>query len=232
MTKRPVKKSTTTAAKDAANPKVSLGSKAYERIREAIQQGDYTPGDRILEDEIAGRFSISRTPVREALRRLEDEGLLIHQPHRGMTVAKLDYQMVMELFVVRDVLEGTAARMAARLASDEEIENLEDMTRRELEVATSAEGMAAHNRRFHAAIYMMAHNRYLLKTLSALADSMTLLSTTSFSRPERRSAACDEHRVIMEAIKARDPERAEATARAHIHSAHRMRLRMLSEGET
>ena len=74
-----------------------LGGTAYDRILRAIVEGDYEPGDRILEDEIAGQLSISRTPVREGLRRLEDEGILVHEPHRGMTVVKLDYQMVQEL---------------------------------------------------------------------------------------------------------------------------------------
>src|SRR5438445_13801344 len=79
-------------------PKAPLAGTAYDRILRAVVQGDYEPGDRILEDEIAGQLSISRTPVREALRRLEDEGILVHEPHRGMTVAKLDFQMVQELY--------------------------------------------------------------------------------------------------------------------------------------
>jgi DNA-binding GntR family transcriptional regulator len=232
MARRPTRRlKAVSTTEPAGASKPSLGNAAYTRIREAIQSGDLMPGDRILEDDIARSFHISRTPVRDALRRLEDEGFLVHQAHRGMTVAKLDYQMVMELFVVRDVLEGAAACMAARLGSAAEIEMLVEMTRREREAASSAEGMALHNRRFHTAIYMMAHNRYLLKTLNVLADSMALLSKTSFSQPERRMAAMEEHRAIVEAIQARDSHRAEALARAHIHSAHRTRLRMLSESQ-
>jgi DNA-binding GntR family transcriptional regulator len=215
----------------ALSSKPRLSNSVYERIREAIQQGDFVPGDRILEEDIANRFKISRTPVREALRRLEDEGLLIHQAHQGLTVAKLDYQMVMELFIVRDVLEGAAARMAAQFASAPEVEMLVDMTVRERELADSAEKMALHNRRFHAAICTMAHNRYLSKTLGVLSDSMALLSKTSFSLPDRRVKVLEEHLAIVEAIKVRDPERAEAAARAHIHSAHRTRLKMLSEAQ-
>lgn len=215
----------------ASSFKPRLSNSVYDQVREAIQQGDFAPGERVLEEDIASRFKISRTPVREALRRLEDEGLLVHLAHEGLTVAKLDYQMVMELFVVRDVLEGAAARMAAQFASAPELEMLVDMTRRERELADSADKMASHNRRFHAAICMMAHNRYLSKTLGVLSDSMALLSRTSFSLPERRLKVLDEHLAIVEAINARDPERAEAAARAHIHSAHRTRLRMLSEAQ-
>jgi DNA-binding FadR family transcriptional regulator len=121
--------------------------------------------------------------------------------------------------------------MAAQFASAPEVEMLVDMTVRERELADSAEKMALHNRRFHAAICMMAHNRYLSKTLGVLSDSMALLSKTSFSLPDRRVKVLEEHLAIVEAIKARDPERAEAAARAHIHSAHRTRLKMLSEAQ-
>ena len=213
----------------ASSFKPRLSNSVYEQLREAIQRGDFVPGERVLEEGIAGKFKISRTPVREALRRLEDEGLLVHLAHEGLTVAKLDYQMVMELFIVRDALESTAARMAAQFASAPELEMLVDMTRQEQDLADSAEKMASHNRRFHAAICMMAHNRYLSKTLGVLSDSLALLSTTSFSLPERRLKVLEKHLAIVEAINARDPERAEAAASSHIHSAHRTRLRMLSE---
>src|SRR5712691_8840468 len=143
-------------------PKAPLGGTAYDRILRAVVQGDYEPGDRILEDEIAGQFSISRTPVREALRRLEDEGILVHEPHRGMTVAKLDFQMVQELYSVRDLLEGAAAARAARYATDADMALLEDLVEREPLAAKSSATMAAHNAQFHQAIYAAAHNRVLI----------------------------------------------------------------------
>ena len=213
--------------------KLSLGITAYERLRQAIQSGEYGPGDRVLEDEIAERFNISRTPVREALRRLEDEGFLVHESHRGMTVAQLDYQMVMELYSMRYIVEGAAAAMAARNASDIEMEMLQDMIDREKAASATAEGMAEHNRRLHLAIYQCSHNRYLLKTLSVLSNSLALLSKTAFSAPERRAAACLEHRAIIDAIRARDPERAEQAAHEHMRAAQLVRMGLLGiRGET
>src|SRR4051812_25911431 len=88
--------------------RASLSTTAYAKIREAIQKGIYSSGNRVLEDELARQMNMSRTPVREALHRLEAEGLLVHEAHRGIVVARLDYQMIMELYSMRDVLEGTA----------------------------------------------------------------------------------------------------------------------------
>jgi DNA-binding GntR family transcriptional regulator len=206
-----------------------LGGTAYDRILKAVVEGDYEPGDRILEDEIAGQLNISRTPVREALRRLEDEGILVHEPHRGMTVVKLDYQMVQELYSVRDLLEGAAAARAARYATDADMALLEDLVEREPLATKTSAAMAAHNTRFHHAIYTAAHNRYLLKTLSVLANPLALLSKTAFSSPERRAAALVEHRRIFDAIQARDPAKAEFEAREHLRLAQKMRLQIFAE---
>lgn len=218
------------AAEADKRSKLSLGIGAYERLRQAIQSGEYRPGDRLLEDAVAERFQMSRTPVREALRRLEDEGLLVHESHRGMTVAQLDYQMVMELYSMRYILEGSAASMAARNASDIEMEMLAEMVAREKAASATVEAMAEHNRRLHLAIYQCSHNRYLLKTSNVLSNPLALLSRTAFSSASRRAAVCEEHRAIIEAIIARDPERAEQAAHAHMRAAQRVRMELLALG--
>ena len=100
---------------------------AYERLLNAIDSGELAPGSRLLEAQLAERLGVSRTPVREALRRLEAQGLVTHEPHRGVVVAELDYDQLGELYAVREVLEGTAARLAARHASPEEVEVLREM---------------------------------------------------------------------------------------------------------
>jgi DNA-binding GntR family transcriptional regulator len=210
-------------------PKGPLGGTAYDRILLAVVEGDYKPGDRILEDEVAGQLNISRTPVREALRRLEDDGILTHEPHRGMTVARLDFQMVQELYAVRDLLEGAAAARAARYATDADLELLENLVEREPVAAKSSATMAVHNSRFHHAMYAAAHNRYLLKTLNVLSNPLALLSRTAFGSPERRAAAMAEHRRIFEAIRAHDPEKAEFEAREHLRLAQKVRLQIFAE---
>src|SRR3546814_4510444 len=101
----------------------SRGEIAYVRLKESIQTGELKPGQRIREIEMADRLRMSRTPVREALRRLEADGLLTFAPYRGMVIAELDHQAVMELYQMREVLEGTAAGLAARHASEAESES-------------------------------------------------------------------------------------------------------------
>ena len=93
---------------------ISLVEMAFQRLRQDIQEGRLPPGARIVEQEIAERLEISRTPVREALRRLEEAGLIMQAPHRGLVVGSLDAQAVSELYEMREALEGAAAEMAAR----------------------------------------------------------------------------------------------------------------------
>lgn len=209
----------------------SRGEAAYLRLKDAIQSGELKPGQRIREVEMAERLTMSRTPVREALRRLEADGLLTFAPYRGMVISELDHQAVMELYQMREVLEGTAAGLAARHASEAEVAALKDI----IEADPGPDGdpgrLATHNRRFHGAIYRSAHNRYLLKTLNVLGDAMALLGMTTLSLTGRSGTALEEHQEIVDAIEARDPDRAEAAARAHIRAAQRARIRIMFGSE-
>ncbi|MEM7171812.1 MAG: GntR family transcriptional regulator [Pseudomonadota bacterium] len=200
-----------------------------EEIRGAIQSGRYKPGERIREAEVADWLKVSRTPVREALRRLESEGLLTFESWRGVVVADLDRQQISELYAMREVLEGAAARLAARHIDEGEIELLDLLLERADETA-GADELAAVNRQFHETIYAAAHNRYLVQTLAQLRNALALLRGTTFSIPGRAAAAAEEHRVIVSAIRERDPDKAEAAARSHIRAAQRARLRLLIEG--
>ncbi len=205
----------------------SRSEHAYKRLRDAIQQGQFASGHRVMEVEIAAWLNLSRTPVRDAIRRLEGEGILEHEPRNGLVVAHLDRQAVMELYVMREVLEGTAARLCARHASDMEVQVLLDLVERESKLGWGDEALAQHNRRFHDAIHRGAHNRYLEKSLVAVNDSMWLLGTPLMLLPERAQAAAAEHTQLVEAIRSRDPEAAEASARAHVRAAQRERLKRL-----
>jgi DNA-binding GntR family transcriptional regulator len=205
----------------------SRGEIAYARLKEAIQAGELKPGQRIREIEMADRLKMSRTPVREALRRLEADGLLTFAPYRGMVIAELDHQAVMELYQMREVLEGTAAGLAARHASEAEIAVLRDIMASDPGEDGDPQRLATHNRQFHGALYRAAHNRYLLKTLNVLRDAMALLGMTTLSLTGRSDTAREEHAAIVHAIEARDVEGAEAAARAHIRSAQRARIRIM-----
>lgn len=205
-----------------------LSEQAYRSILEAIQTGTLRPGTRMREVELAKSLGISRTPVREALGRLMSEGLAVNDPVRGMIIAELDYANVNELYAMREVLEGTAARFAAQHASEAEITILLELIERERQLdGASAMDMVNHNRVFHDTLYRAAHNRYLVKTLSTLRETMALLGRTTLANQGRSAQAVEEHLAIVAAIRDRAPEAAEAAARHHIRAAHHSRLKLM-----
>lgn len=202
-----------------------------ERIREAIQAGRYKPGERIREMEVSKWLEVSRTPVREALRRLESEGLLTFETWRGVVVADLDRQQISELYAMRGVLEGAAARLAARHIDDAEIDLLEDLLKRAEVCNDNPDELARLNRHFHQTIYAAAHNRYLMQTLEQMRNVLALLRGTTYLVPGRTKTAANEHALIVKAIRGRDPQAAETAACGHIAAAHRARLQLLLELE-
>jgi DNA-binding GntR family transcriptional regulator len=203
------------------------GDIAYQAILRALGSGRFKPGERIRELEICKWLDMSRTPVREALRRLEADGLLGHTPHAGMLVTPVDREMVAELYGMREVLEGTAARMAAENATRADVEGLDALMAHESRLPVGATVAAAHNREFHQALFRAAHNRYLLKSLRAISDSLLLLGPTTMSSARRQKSAHAEHRGVVEAIVERNAGLAESLARAHIRAAYQERIRML-----
>ena len=207
----------------------SRGALAYDALRRDILSGQLPPGTRLIEVDIAARLGLSRTPVRAALARLESDGLVVNEGNAGLIVVRLDQGMVGELYVIREVLEGTAARLAARHASDIEISMLRDIALRDHACNGDPEKLAANNRLLHQTLYRYAHNRYLLKTLNSLQESMVLLGRTALSIPARRQESFDEHQAIIDALQARDAERAETLMRAHVRGAYKGHLALRLE---
>jgi DNA-binding GntR family transcriptional regulator len=206
---------------------LSRGEQAYEDLQLAIQSGTLKPGMRLREIELSKWLGSSRTPVREALNRLQTEGLVIQEPRRGLVIAKLDHNMVTELYCVREVLEGTAAALAARHTSSEEVMTLREIIERDNAHPDDPAKLANNNRLFHETLYRYARNRYILKTLNLLRESMALLGPTTFSLPRRSEAALAEHEAVVSAIERHDPGAAEEAARAHIRAAYLARLKLL-----
>ena len=205
-------------------PSAPRGQVVLDQIRQAIGEGRLRPGDRLREAEIAAWLGVSRTPVREALKRLQADGLVQSTPWAGMTVTSLDRGQVIELYVMRVELEGLAARLAAEYASDAEIAALRDHLDKAEAALDDAAESARLNRGFHAAIYAASHNRYLVQTLAGLSTTLALLPDTTYAVPERPAAALAEHRAIVLAIWANDGAEAEAAARHHMRGARRARL--------
>lgn len=203
------------------------GDGAYRRLLGEIRDGRLQPGARLTETDLADRLSISRTPVREAIRRLEADGLVTHEPRVGAMVRSLDYAEVMELYEMRSVLEGTAARMAARSAGAVELAELAAINAEMAEVSEDPGRLAALNQRFHLTLIDAARNRYLVRSVQSVHKTMLILGPTTLEGAERARAAVAEHGEILSALEARDGAMAEEAMRRHMDSAHRVRLRQI-----
>jgi DNA-binding GntR family transcriptional regulator len=207
-------------------PSKSTGSNAYDLLLDAIESGALPAGTRLRETELATRFNISRTPVREALKRLETQGLVAHEPHHGAIVAQLDYSDMAELYLMREVLEGTAAGLAAQHATPAEVAVLAEMVARDRLVLQDPRQLAANNRAFHRQLHLAARNKFLNQMAQGMRLSMALLAGTTLGIPDRGAESLDEHAAIVAAIAQRDAAAAEAAARGHIQAAFKARLRL------
>ncbi len=199
---------------------------AYSLILDAIDRGRYPPGARLVETELAERFGVSRTPIREALGRLETQGVVAHDGRRGLVVASLDHNQLGELYEVRAEVEGLSARLAARHAAPEERALLRRLVEDSRRLTNDAAGLRDNNRRFHRQVHLASHNRYLVTMLEGIRRSMALLTMTSLSDPSRGAETVEEHDEIVRAIEARDEDEADEAARRHISRAYETRLRL------
>ncbi|WP_230532849.1 GntR family transcriptional regulator [Microvirga roseola] len=213
-------------ARDTGLP---LSEAVFRSLRQALRAGLYRPGDRLREEEVAQQLKVSRTPVREALGRLMAKGFVTPASGRGLIVRSLDTAEVLELYAMREILEGAAARLAAQHASQPEIDALVDLEEAFEAHSDDAAEMARLNCVFHEAIFRAARNRYLDSALQELQDGIALLGNTTFSITGRPFTAAEEHRALIQAIAAREPDTAEKLARTHIQEALRSRLKLLQD---
>ena len=196
---------------------------AYHLVLEAIDQGEFRPGDRLVESDLAERFGVSRTPIREALQRLETQSVLARDG-RSLVVSSLDHDQLGELYTVRAELEGLAARLAAQHAAPEEVRVLWEMIRKDRELLDRPDLLARANKRFHRQIHLASHNRYLVQQLEMVHRSMALVSNTTLAVEGRGQRALEEHEAVVRAIEAHDGEAADSAIRTHISHAFETRL--------
>jgi DNA-binding GntR family transcriptional regulator len=204
-----------------------LSEAVFRALCQALRNGIYRPGDRLREEEVAQRLEVSRTPVREAFGRLLAKGLVAPAGAKGLIVRSLDSAEILELYAMREILEGAATRLAAQHASAPEIDALRDLEAAFEAHAHDPREMARLNRLFHETLFRAARNRYLDVALQEMQDAIALLGATTFSVEGRARTAVREHQEIIAAIAARDADRAEQSARAHIRESLRARLRLL-----
>ncbi len=215
----------------AEDPTKTRGQNAYRAILAAIREGHYKPGDPLREEEVATRIGVSRTPVREALGRLQEKGLLEAAPGRGVAVAVLSMQQIFELYAMRQEMEGLVARFAAQHATQAEIANLERLNEQFLQAEGNPKLAAQINRQFHARLYDAARNRYLRQAVEDLQETIALLPETTFVQEGRTAIAHGEHQALIEAIRGRDTQKAEAAGIDHIRKALETRLAITDHDE-
>jgi len=196
----------------------SLPERLRESIEEDIATGKLLPGTRLDEVELATRFGVSRTPIREALRLLLGEGLVETRPHRGAVVAQVTPQRLIEMFEVMAELEAMCARLAARRMSDEELAEIEAAHEacRGSAAARDADAYFYANERFHYAIYAASHNTFLFEQAAALQRKLRPYRRLQLRVRNRPQRSFEEHQAILDALRAGDAERAVQTIRAHV----------------
>ena len=205
------------------------GEAAYDALISSIQSGIYPPGHRLREEEVGERLKLSRTPIREALRRLESDGIVEHRPRIGAIVRKLSHGEVVELYEMRVVLERAAAELAAQHGTDAEFDTLEDYNDEISAERNDPSRAAAINQEFHRGLYLAGRNRFLLEAARALNNSLLLLGPTTFTDEDRVDVVTTQHKMIIDALRAGDVEAAGAAAEAHLQTSLRQRLKAIAK---
>jgi DNA-binding GntR family transcriptional regulator len=214
----------------------SAGARAYQTIKDDILAGRFAPGERLKEDDLTARCKVSRTPVREALRRLGAEGLVRMTPNAGAQVAVLEPRDLEEIYALRAMIEGHAARRAAAHVGPEEIARLTILAE-EMEAAVAAGGGEALGRRFtpaNAEFHRIILDAAMSPRLSAMAAlvielPLTLRTLARYSDADRRRSL-RHHRELIDALGAHDGEWAASVMMSHVHAALRALLRSGPEG--
>ncbi len=200
----------------------------YQELLDGIQTGRFKPGERLDMEAIARRVGASRTPIREAIRRLESEGLVTSVPHRGTIVAKLSLEEIAELYHIRAVLEGLAARLAAQNLTTAEADALLGMCDKMCAAEVDEETFLRMNREFHEIINNAAQSPLLHEYIANLYASTSRYRRLTATFPGRLDELRSEHRALADALVAGDAAEAERTANLH-HENNALTLSKLSK---
>jgi len=209
----------------------SLGQHVFENLKQAIIRGEVPPGDRLVESRLAGALDISRTPVREAIHKLEREGLLRKLPKGGFAVMNLSREDIEETFGIRCVLESYAARLAAENYNEEELLPLEEKIREFQKCLDKGQldELPRINTEFHSLFYALSRSPKLIKMINDLRDQIFRFRKILLKKDKWAEVSNDDHRKILEAIRERDVNRVERVVKQHIARGQRIVLNALEQ---
>lgn len=205
----------------------------FESMREAILSGVLEPGERLMEIQLAEEMGVSRTPVREAIRKLELENFVVMIPRKGAYVAGVSLKDVADVFEIRSALEGLAAGLAAERITDDELEQMEQaLFFKTSESEMDLEQIVKSDIDFHALVYRASRNERLVQILENLREQILRFRSTSLAVPGRTKLAIEEHRMIVEALRNHDSEEAQSLAMAHIVTAENVMFEALRKTDS
>ena len=190
----------------------------YERLRAAIVRGEIAPNSRLVESDVVTSFDMTRAAVRDALIRLEQEGLVVREPHRGARVRQVTDTEAVEILQARAVLEGLAVRMTAERIDAAGVERLRATLARHRALLESGDllGASDANADLHATLLELSGHRTALRLIHALSSQTVRYQYRTILIPGRSAASVAEHRAIVDAVVAGRPDEAEAAMRSHL----------------
>lgn len=218
----------TTNKSETLNARFRFVDTVAHRLRKMILSGEFPPGSHLIQEDLAKQLKISRTPLRESLRVLEEEGLVVVSPTQGVRVVQVSYKMARDYYYVREMLDGLAARLAAQYIDDERLcilkQNLEYM--KDSITPWDSKKWLNSNLSFHQTIAQSSNNPVLMRNIDGIIQiSARLFFPTIEIKRQRAEDALGQHQQIMDAIIDRDGDRAEALARYHIQTARELLAR-------
>lgn len=205
----------------------------FETLRDAIITGKLGPGERLMEIQLAEEMGVSRTPVREAIRKLELEGFVVMVPRKGAYVAGVSIKDIADVFEVRAALEALAASLAAERITDEELDQLERslVSINEVSDGKNINKVVESDIDFHDLLYQASRNQKLINIITNLKEQLQRYRATSLAVTGRTKDAVDEHRAIVEALAERNGELAAELARRHIENAENVMLEAIKKSK-
>ena len=201
----------------------------YEYLVSKMQRGELVSGMSVTEQGVADELGISRTPAREALRRLEIDGLVVSEPRFGMKVTELGYIETLELYEAREALEVAAVEICAEKISDIEIAELEILQEQMAGSVRDPSRMASLNYAFHKALLNAVKNRYLTMSFEVIQKTLAILGPTTLANTERAEESLIEHQELIQCLKHHDSEGARKVMGRHLSNAKRIRLRQINQ---